>query len=1253
MARQLLFRLLTLAMLITTAASANAYDFYADGFYFNITGENTVSVTHREQYSTDYSGAVTIPSSVTYGGVNYTVTGIGQNAFNDCTEMTSVNIPTTVTEIENSAFYYCTALTSVFIPESVTTIGEWNFYSSDELTTVTLPSTLRSIGDEAFASCAKLTKVTCRAINPPVIGLNCFASMSTKSLYVPADAMSIYQADSNWSSPFSTVNGMPEYDFTSTNLKYRITSYNTAMCLGPTIASPSDTWRVPNEASYQGVNYMITAVGDRAFFLCSDITTVILGNNVETVGIYAFYGCSSLTNLNLGHVKTLKDCAFGDCKGLTQVTIPNTVTSIGVYGFGGCGLTSVVIPASVQFLGERIFYSCTSLEAIYVEDGNPNYVSDSGVLLNKAHTELIVYPIGRPSTSFTVDEGITSIALGAFGYSQYLQRVVLPSSLTSIGDVAFAYNRALTEVYCEASTPPTVMEYTFVSTIENSGLTLSVPRDSKSAYEAADVWRDFPNIVERCYDFQFGLLYYNITGENTVEVTCDNPNGGTYDSYSMIDVPSTAIHGKFYTVTAIGDKAFSECYNLPKVVLPSTIKTIGWMAFYNCYKLTEINLPENLTTIENYAFYSCSSLANVEIPASVTWLGYYAFCHCSSLTEVYIPNSVKTINYGAFYACTNLAKITIGGGVTSIGDLAFYDCTALTTIICNATTPPYINSGTFLDTHYSNAQLFVPKGTLSAYQSADYWRNFTNITEMNCDFEQDGIYYNIISTNPARVEVTYLTSDNNNYNNYSGEVNIPETVTHGGTTYTVTAIGAHAFDMCKSLTAVTIPNTVTNINDYAFHYCQSLTSIDIPNSVTRIGNYAFWLCMELEEVIIPNSVTTVGGYAFRNCTALGRVVIGKNVTSIGSTSFYYCPYITEVICLATTPPTLYDSGTNTTFMPAVYQNAVLRVPYGSHDAYRNHSYWGKFVNIVSEEIIDPGMAGDLNGDGMLNISDVTTIISIVLNGTETAASNPAADVNGDGELSIGDVTTLISKVLNGATGEITTGTTQANYLINGVPFTMIKVDGGTFMMGIEGDDIASPVHQVTLSDYYIGEIEVTQALWQTVMGSNPSHNQSNLNLPAENMDWDACQTFAGKLSLLTARTFRLPTEAEWEFAARGGNKSQGYTYAGSNTLGEVAWYSVNSGNTTHVGATKAPNELGIYDMSGNVFEWCQDYFDDYTSSAQVNPQGPSTGEYRICRGSSYYRNTGSRDWFRCGARTYDSPDNPALDTGMRLACDID
>ncbi len=193
--------------------------------------------------------------------------------------------------------------------------------------------------------------------------------------------------------------------------------------------------------------------------------------------------------------------------------------------------------------------------------------------------------------------------------------------------------------------------------------------------------------------------------------------------------------------------------------------------------------------------------------------------------------------------------------------------------------------------------------------------------------------------------------------------------------------------------------------------------------------------------------------------------------------------------------------------------------------------------------------------------------------------------------------------------------------VNGVQFTMIIVEGGTFQMGCtSGDSNGRPVHQVTLTnDYYIGETEVTQELWTAVMGSNPSYFESSNQLPVEQVSWDDCQTFIAKLNALTGRTFRLPTEAEWEFAARGGNASEGYTYSGSNNVGDVAWYSDNSNDETHVVATKAPNELGIYDMSGNVWEWCQDWYGDYSSDAQTNPIGPTSGSIRVDRGGSWFK----------------------------------
>ena len=193
---------------------------------------------------------------------------------------------------------------------------------------------------------------------------------------------------------------------------------------------------------------------------------------------------------------------------------------------------------------------------------------------------------------------------------------------------------------------------------------------------------------------------------------------------------------------------------------------------------------------------------------------------------------------------------------------------------------------------------------------------------------------------------------------------------------------------------------------------------------------------------------------------------------------------------------------------------------------------------------------------------------------------------------------------------------------NGISIDMVRVEAGTFTMGATQEmedpwDDEKPAHQVTLTnDYYIGKYEVTQALWQAVMGNNPSGFKGD-NLPVENVSWDDCQEFISKLNRITGKTFRLPTEAEWEYAARGGKKSRGYQYSGSNNLFDVAWYKDNSGSKTHAVGSKQANELGIYDMTGNVWEWCQDCFGTYSSSLQVNPTGATSGSSRVLRGGCW------------------------------------
>ena len=244
-------------------------------------------------------------------------------------------------------------------------------------------------------------------------------------------------------------------------------------------------------------------------------------------------------------------------------------------------------------------------------------------------------------------------------------------------------------------------------------------------------------------------------------------------------------------------------------------------------------------------------------------------------------------------------------------------------------------------------------------------------------------------------------------------------------------------------------------------------------------------------------------------------------------------------------------------------------------------------------------------------------LSLMMVAFFTANAQLKDDVNDDGVVDLSDATTLIDHVLNG----VNNGSSHI-FIAHNVMIEMVRVEGGTFTMGATAEQASDafsdelPTHKVTLSPFLIGKYEVSQTLWLAVMGENPSVN-TGINLPVDNVTWNECQTFITKLNELTGKNFRLLTEAEWEYAARGGNKSKGYKYSGSNNLGDVAWYIDNSNNTSHAMGTKAPNELGIYDMTGNVMEWVSDWKGSYSSGVQTNPTGPDSGTYRVNRGGSY------------------------------------
>lgn len=285
---------------------------------------------------------------------------------------------------------------------------------------------------------------------------------------------------------------------------------------------------------------------------------------------------------------------------------------------------------------------------------------------------------------------------------------------------------------------------------------------------------------------------------------------------------------------------------------------------------------------------------------------------------------------------------------------------------------------------------------------------------------------------------------------------------------------------------------------------------------------------------------------------------------------------------------------------------------------------------------------DVNHDGEVNIADINAIVHAIFDNIE----DPAADVNGDGEVSIGDINALIDVILHNEHQN-----DKLVFNLGNASFTMVRVDGGTFMMGSNsGANNEKPVHEVTLSPYYIAQTEVTQALWKAAGCINRSYYKGS-QLPVHHVLWFECNEFLDRMNVLTGYHFSLPTEAQWEFAARGGNASEGYLYAGSDDIGSVAWYKDNSnvGDTrVHVVATKQPNELGIFDMSGNVEELCRDKYGAYSGEAQVDPYNPITedddDDCVIRGGSCFAADTKCRVTVRSLHSNYDRTDN-----GLRLA----
>ncbi len=748
-------RLLSLSLFLMTAMLSFAYDFEAGGIYYKITSSSdlTVAVTHKgtpsRQYSNEYTGDVTIPESVSYGGKTYSVTSIGNYAFKGCSGLTSINIPNSVTRIGDDAFDGCSGLKKVIVPD----IAAWcNIYLGDnplsyakhiysdentEIKDLVIPNSVTSIGHSTFSGCSGLTSIT--------------ISNSVTSI---------------GSSAFRNCSGL-----TSITIPNSVTSIgdNAFSGCGNSVSVEINSNAILSK-NYTSSSSLVNIFGDQ-------VQNYIIDNDVTTIGSYAFYGCSGLTSITIPNsVTSIGSSAFEGCTGLTSVTIPNSVTSIGYSAFRNTKLKSVTIGAGVLSIRDDAFSGAKPVKVIWLTNTPPSGYERVGGKVNYVANDLY--------------KGLSNMTVYPF-----------LSSMFEVGGVKYV-PVSPSERTCDA------IDCTYDAAAENINIGKTVSyKGIAMTVNNIKPYTCYQNTFIKSADVSCNgsIGDYAFSGNTSLEKAIlgdkvTSLGGYTFDgcsSLQSIDIPNG--------ITQMGSYAFSQCSNMTSAKIGTGVTAINEYTFSGCSALKDVQIGSNVRTIGNYVFSGCTSLPVINIPKAVTSIGNNTFSGCTALREVvmedraddtvlslgsngsspmfascpldkvYIGRNIsynKTSNYGyspfyrntslrsvtitdretevsenEFYGCTNLKEVKIGDGVTTIGSWAFSgcaaidyfafgssvktigqeafsDCTAMTRLISRAATPPSCGSQALDDINKWTCTLSVPAGSTSAYQEAAQWKEF-------------------------------------------------------------------------------------------------------------------------------------------------------------------------------------------------------------------------------------------------------------------------------------------------------------------------------------------------------------------------------------------------------------------------------------------------------------------------------------------------------------------------------------------------
>lgn len=937
---------------------------------------------------------------------------IGEHAFQHCTNLTNMSLPNSIKTVSSYAFYGCNLLENVTLPNALETIGQSAFQECKKLKTVNIPATVTSIGNGAFRECVALENVELP---------NSLTSIGEYAFY-NCDAFTEITIPDG-------VTSISQYAFAYCDNLQKIV-------LPPTVAKiDRSAFCFCKKLTDINITDVITEIGNAAFYNCSSLTHFNIPGSVTTISQELFSG-SGITSISIpGTVTSIGASAFSNCKSLTEVNIQEGVQAIGNRAFIGCNnLTSILIPQSVTNLGSTILADCTNLEAVSLLCSITNLPSSMFSGCSKLST--LILP-----------EGLTSIESYAFNDCSSLQSLQIPATVSTIGESAFRYCASLTTITIPDAVK-TISRLTFADCSQLASVTL-------------------PNQLTRINEYAFA--------------GCGSLTG--------IIIPST--------VTSIGNYVFQGCSALASFSWPESVTVVSNYAFNGCTSLAIVNIPDGITRIGTHSFSGCTSLNAITIPESVSEIGYYAFS-TSALTSITIPNLVKTledytfancanlnsvtlpaeltsIQYGAFDNCSSLISISIPSSVTSIGTSAFSQCTALTEVHVRVVSPLSIQSNTFYNVDKNNCTLFIPDGCLTAYQGADYWKEFVNIVEeaevddgvalAETDWTLLKQFYEamntegwtnkwIIGDTPATTgSLKGVTTKDGHVvritlpqNNMTGNLSpaifmLPELkeVDFSGNALTADfdQLQEQMLPFVAANPTFTSKLTYLDISDNLFSGNIGIAGQVFSQLTTLKANNCHFSDVKPE---LPETITTVelDNQTINQVMDFSELVSDKplqeklpTILLYNTTYRYYYSSLTLFLADDFTNPTwrafpyLLDNGSN---QPSWYWT------YYSYDDYKGENgaiVYAKNVDNSNSAILPVRLQfekGDANLDAKVNVQDLQHIINKVFEQNSNLFNYTAGDMKEDGDINVQDVVVMVNHMMDNeiATTEPSSSRTRAD-----------------------------------------------------------------------------------------------------------------------------------------------------------------------------------------------------------------------------------